>query len=802
LDRVVFPLGGLGTGMIGLEGTGGFAQVSLRHKPQLEHAPILFAAVHVEGLARVLEGPVPRWKAQGGPGVSRCIGLPRFAQATFVGRFPSARVSLNDPAMPLTCTLDAWSPFVPGDPDVSSLPLAKLDYRFENRTERSLSVTVSLHSEHFLATDTPGQSVQPMASGVLLEQSGSGERPWDQAQLLLATDSDGAIRTDCAWFRGGWWDALTVQWQRIQAGLPTHSRIHADGPASPGASLYVQIELPPGEARRVGFVVAWHVPHSDVCVQPFGPQGKAVLGPPIPEEPTTRHRPWYAARFADVQAVFAYWQRQALSLEKRTLAFQSALWASTLPAVLLDAVTANLSILRSPTVLRQHDGRLWCWEGSRLTEGCCPGSCTHVWNYAQAIPHLFPSLARAQREAELGLGLDLQGHQAFRLPLPLGAGRHSYFAAADGQLGGLLTTHREWRISGDLDWLRSLWPALRKSLDYAIETWDPGRKGLLTEPHHNTYDVRFWGPDGLCGTVYAAALGAAVVMGDAVGHDSTQDQELYLRAVQALETELFDGESFVQQVSWRDARAGSPVTVDVAEADWTPEAIALLEREGPRYQVGDGCLSDGVFGAWLAEMCGLACTLNPSMIRSHLEAVFHHNFRPSLVDHCNPQRPVLAFGEESGLLLCTWPHSDPPTLPFVYANEIWTGIEYQVAGHMLRHGLIDQAEQIVAAARNRYDGRFRNPYDEIECGHYYARALSSYGLLQAWTGVRYDRVTRTLWLDPACPGDFQVFLATETGWGTVGLQNGKVVVEVVEGHIDIDRIVVGRDEQVSDSAST
>ena len=789
LDRVVFPLGGLGAGMIGLEGTGGFAQVSLRHRPELEHAPILFAAIQVDGQARVLEGPVPRWKAQGGPGVSRSIGLPRFAEASFLGRFPAARIELRDPELPVRCTLDAWSPFVPGDADASSLPLALLAYTVENTSDRPHQVTLSLHSEHFLAAETPGRTVRPVRGGVVLAQPGCDERPWDRAELALATDPALSPTADCAWFRGGWWDALTMTWARIQAGPSKTRPPHADGEPPPGASLYVTLALSPGEQRTVPFQLAWHVPVSDLWTLPFGPGGIAERGPLDAGDHRPTYRPWYADRFADVAALLTWWQSQGPALTARTRAFQDALWRSTLPPALLDAVTANLSILRSPTVLRQADGRLWCWEGCNVAQGCCPGSCTHVWNYAQAVPHLFPTLARGQREAELDEGLDDAGHQSFRLPLPLDSGRHNYFAAADGQLGAVMAVHREWRICGDLDWLRARWPALRRSLDFAIRTWDPDRSGLLTEPHHNTYDVRFWGPNGMCGTVYAGALAAMVAMGAALGEPNDGDRALLAAAVHGLETRLFDGATFVQTVAWRETRAGSPVTFDTWESHWSTEAIALLESEGPRYQYGDGVLADGVFGAWLAQVCGIAPFLDPARVRSHLAAVFRHNFRDTLASHCNPQRPVLAFGPESGLLLCTWPHSEPPSLPFVYANEVWSGIEYQVAGHMLRHGLIDEACTIVAAARGRYDGHHRNPYDEIECGHYYGRALSSYGLLQAWTGARYDAVTRTLTLDPVRPGDFEVFLATDAGWGVVGLRDNTPFVDVVEGTIAVDRIL-------------
>ena len=65
LNRVAFPMGGMGAGMICLEGTGALSHVSIKNKPEIFNEPGIFAAIAVKGLAigaKVLEGPVPDWK--------------------------------------------------------------------------------------------------------------------------------------------------------------------------------------------------------------------------------------------------------------------------------------------------------------------------------------------------------------------------------------------------------------------------------------------------------------------------------------------------------------------------------------------------------------------------------------------------------------------------------------------------------------------------------------------------------------------------------------------------------------------
>ncbi|HEY5078398.1 MAG TPA: GH116 family glycosyl hydrolase, partial [Opitutaceae bacterium] len=220
-------------------------------------------------------------------------------------------------------------------------------------------------------------------------------------------------------------------------------------------------------------------------------------------------------------------------------------------------------------------------------------------------------------------------------------------------------------------------------------------------------------------------------------------------------------------------------------ASYSTEAAAILEKEGPKYQYGTGCLSDGVLGCWIALACGVGQVLDTDKVRSHLRAVHRHNFKADLFTHANPQRPTYANGHEGGLLLCSWPRGDMLSLPFVYSNEVWTGIEYQAASHMILMGLVDEGLEIVRACRARYDGRVRNPFDEYEWGHWYARAMASYGLLQALSGARYDAVEGILHLEPAVRGDFRCFLSTATGYGTVGVSDGRPFLKVVSGAIPV-----------------
>lgn len=802
LNRLAFPIGGMGAGMVCLEGTGAISHVSVRNTPDIHHEPVMYAALTVKGkgenIAKVLQGPVPERKYFGKPqsslGLARTTyGLPRFSESTFLSRFPFGEIQLEDEDIPIKVEITGWSPFVPGQEDDSSLPTGALEYHFSNPSDKSRECIYSFHSENFMQIPLPpdwgnnfepGDSIKEFKNGFLLWQDGTDENPHHEGGFAFFVDDEN-VKVNHRWFRGVQFDPQTITWKNVQDGKIVENS-PVDGTV-PGASLYVPFTLKPNEEKTITLKFCWYVPKSNLR-----------KGAEVPETEgsccsSRTHVPWYAGQFNNIHELADYWGNRYDDLRKKTELFTTSFYESTLPNEVMEAITANLTILKSPTVLRQTDGRLWAWEGSRDNSGCCPGSCSHVWNYAQAIPHLFPSLERALRETEFHENQNSQGYQKFRASLPIrptDTGRH---AAADGQLGGILKVYRDWRISGDSEWLKKLWPQMKQSMDYCIETWDPGHKGVLNEPHHNTYDIEFWGADGMCTSFYLGALIAFMKMGEVLNEDISYYKKLYEKGKLYTESELYNGEYFIQKVQWEGLRSKNPVESVKGQwnIDYSPEAIELFKKEGPKYQYGTGCLSDGVIGDWMAKVCGIGePILSADKVKSHLRAVHNYNLKENLSKHINPQRPSYALGNDGGLLLCTWPNGNEPTLPFVYSNEVWTGIEYQVAAHLMFEGMVEEGLEIVRTCRKRYTGKNRNPFNEYECGSWYARAMSSYSMIQALTGVRYDAVDKTLFIDSKIGNDFTCFLSTEKGFGTTGLKAGKPTIDVKMGHIEIKNCYV------------
>lgn len=816
LLQIAMPLGGIGTGCFCMNGQGGFQDFSLRHRPSttampdnyISHASA-FATLRItdSGVTKLVEGPMPKERIYN-LGLYGCghrkgghPGLPRFTKASFDAEYPFGHVNLTHPDVPLTVRVTGYNPFIPLDDKNSSIPCAIIEYRLTNPTKKTVPYELAYHLSHLagVAGDDMEHPAHRGTINTVIPNRGvyfhNSEPPNSEhhgsACLMALTDR---AKVKGMWFRGGWFDAISVLWREVSTGQfqTNNGTNNLDKEGRSGGSILLCGTLKPGESVTHPIVVSWHYPNSNLTRGGVSPKRKKA--------PEPAWQTYYAGVWENAQSVAEYVRKNYQSLRTRTMAFKDALHASTLPGEVVDAIASNLAILKSPTILRQKNGNIWGWEGCNVESGSCPGTCTHVWNYAQTLCHLFPALERSLREQELLRSMNEEGHINFRAALPDGPTDHGWHAAADGQLGGILKLCRDWMYCGDTEWLRSLYPYAKKSLDYCISIWDPDRKGALIEPHHNTYDIEFWGPDGMCTSIYIGALSAMSVMANALGKQ--QDAETYARIAEKgakyMDDVLYNGEYYQQQILYKELRDQSFMQ-QISGTEKGSAVLELLRKEGPKYQYGSGCLSDGVIGAWMAALYGVKTPMNAAHIRSTLKAIFRHNFKRDLSSHANTQRPGYAWGDEPGLLLCTWPRGGKPTLPFVYSDEVWTGIEYQVASHLILEGFVKEGLTLVKAVRRRYDGHVRNPFNEYECGNYYARAMASYSLLNSLTGFRYSALDNTIHLAPKLPEKtFSTFFSTPTAWGTIELSKKFISISVIEGKLRLARICLTIDKATTE----
>ncbi|NJN81528.1 MAG: hypothetical protein HC802_04090 [Caldilineaceae bacterium] len=572
--------------------------------------------------------------------------------------------------------------------------------------------------------------------------------------------------------------------------------------------------MAPGETRTVRFVIAWNFPN---CENYWKDPSSIELidcacGPGESCAPTDlTWRNYYATVWADsaASAHFALTQWDRLFSETRR--FKEALFASSLPPAALDAVSANISILKSPTALRLEDGTFYGWEGCHPTAGCCEGSCTHVWNYAQALPFLFPSLERSMRNADYRYNLRDDGGMPFRLQLPIGAAPWNFRPCCDGQFGGVLKSYRDWKICGDDDWLRSIWPAVKRSIDFAwspqnVDRWDPDKSGVLSGRQHHTLDMELFGPNSWLTGIYLGALKAGAEMAAHLGDDETADEyrAIFQRGKRWADKHLFNGEYYAQQIDLHDKNivAAFEGDDDTLKGGTALQAYWDEEHGEVKYQLGGGSSIDQILGQWHATLYGLGEIFDPEQVKQANAAIFKHNFIPVMGEVYNPCR-IYCLNDEGGLVICAWPEgAQKPTIPAPYSQETMNGFEYAAAIHMIQTGMVDEGMTCVEAIRRRYDGERRNPWNEFECGSNYARSMASYALLNAFSGFEFDMVqgAAAIGFDPVRTeqGRFRCFWSLDAAWGEFELTPDAAEVRVLAGDLALRslRLPVLADRQV------
>lgn len=809
LREIAFPLGGIGTGTIALGGRGELRDFEIFNRPAKGfNPPYTFFALRTQvakqlPVTRILEGILqPSYSGSFGVNVA-AAGLPRMRDVSLAAAYPFARYTLSDPDVPLTIHLEAFNPLIPLDVDASSLPLAVLRYVLVNRTAKPVRTSVSGSLFNLIGLDLtakkPGPSFAARNMGELLggninevrQATTADGRPlrgllMRSERVPARTPQDGSmalvvLAEDATWRRTWgpthWNRHLLTFWGDFSADGhfddPTEVSLSPAGQGMVG-SIESTTTVEPHDQVAVTFLLCWHFPHRTAAA--MGWHTLADDGGWVGN--------YYATHYTDAWDIAEKIVPQLAQLEAESLRFIRAFVASDLPQAVKEAALNNVTTLRSQTCFRTADGNFYGFEGCNDTLGCCFGSCTHVWNYEQATPFLFPELAHKMRRLELEeMTLDT-GLNTFRLPLPLGQEpwRH---AATDGQMGVVMKCYREWQLSGDDEFLKSYWPKIKAMLDYCWlpGSWDADQDGVMEGVQHNTYDVEFFGPNPLTGVWYLGALRAGEEMALTVGEAEFAQKcgRLFAQGSAWIDAHLFNGEYYMQQIQ-------PPTRLDETRPELRV-GMGETDLRDPDFQVGAGCLIDQLVGQYMAHVVGLGYLLQPEQVKTALQSLFRYNFRPELYHHWNTMR-TYALADESALLICSWPHGERPKVPFPYFSEVMTGFEYQAAAHMIYEGLVEEGLTVVEAIRKRFDGQQRNPWNEQECGHHYVRAMASWAVLLALAGFHYSAATKSLQLAPRWQADaFRSLWVMPSGWGMVG-QSVESKVQVVQWDVRSGELVV------------
>ncbi len=509
----------------------------------------------------------------------------------------------------------------------------------------------------------------------------------------------------------------------FEAGAETSRSATQDRPVGVvGKTLSLQA----GEEATVSFAVAWRFPNQRMPIANVKDQGH-----------------YYAKRFPSSLAVVTQHAAEHDAAYARTRLWHDTWYDSTLPHWLLDRTFVNTSILASGTCLRFESGRLWGWEGV----GCCAGTCSHVWHYGQSIGRVFPELERIVRErVDYGVAYQPDGRIFYR-----GEWQKAAHEAIDGQCGTILRVYREHTMSGDDAFLRRIWPRVKGSIEFLIRE-DGDGNGVLEGKQMNTLDSAWYGPISWISSLYLATLRAGAEMAAEMGDDTfaANCTQIADKGGKKLTETVFDGEYYYHR---RDPAH--------------PGAIGS----------GVGCHIDQVFGQGWAFQLGLDRVLPKEETVTALKSLWRYNFTPDV----GPYRAAYNRGRwyavagEAGLIMCTFPKGGMKEAGggtagkgFAgYFNECMTGFEYQAAGHMVAEGLVEEGLAVTRAIHDRYHPSRRNPYNEIECGDHYARAMASHGVFISLCGFEHHGPKGHIAFAPRLtPEDFSAPFITAEGWGT------------------------------------
>ncbi|MHC4983413.1 MAG: GH116 family glycosyl hydrolase [Planctomycetota bacterium] len=480
----------------------------------------------------------------------------------------------------------------------------------------------------------------------------------------------------------------------------------------------------------------------------------------------SRYEHWWK----DALEVAAYVRDNFAALSRQTRLFHETLYQTNLPYWMRDRISSPLAVLKSKTVFWSKDGYFGGWEGQAGARGCCAGSCTHVWHYAQAYAYLYPELGRKMREIELALQRE-NGALPHRMKVNTGP-------AADGMCGSILSIYRGHLLSTDDKWLAKVWPATRKAMEFFIRTWDGDKDGVLAGAQWNTLDCACGGSSSWLGSMYLAALAACEKMAGLMGEDETAQayRKIRISGQKKQDETLFNGEYYFQ-----------------------------IPDPQPLRDYGPGCHIDQALGVWWANQLNLGWVYPRQRVRKAMESLLRYNFHSDFTGR--PQRPrkFVADGD-AGMQMITWPRGGRPPANHTmrYADEVMSGFEYAAAATMIQCGLLREGFAVVKAAHDRYDGRLRtglrpgpgtsgNPFGDDECGRFYARTMSSWSLLLACQGFVCDSPGGVIGFKPIWqPEDHKSFFSAAECWGLFTQRRSKeglsVKIEVCYGRLRFRQI--------------
>lgn len=748
LTGISFPVGGIGTGVIHINGYGELYAWQIFNNFPYAHLPHSFFAIRT-----CVEDAQPKVRALQARDIGPFRGM---RNVKFSGEYPFGWWMFEDD-IGVSVTMEVFNPLIPLETRDSSIPCAIFNFTVTNDGKKTADVAILASLQNAIGFNGAGQIKRRSFDGYGGNQN--FVKRIDEATLIHMTSTlskDAITYGDMVLMALSEEATAVASWddiEKLHDDFATDGRLDVKAEAGPTKSgetidgaIAITAKLKPKEQRTFTFVITWHFPNAVHGNEQTGWVSKGNM---------------YANWWESALSVALEVKRRIGELTRLTRLYHDSLYSSNLPHWLLDRISSQVSVLRSKTCFWGKDGYFGGWEGVNPNSGCCFGNCAHVWHYAQAHAFLFPDIARRMREQALRFQRD-DGSIPFRQP--------RYGTACDGQLGEILGSYREHLMSPSQEWLKANWAKLKRAMDFAIAQWDRDEDGMLSGEQHNTLDGEVTGTTSWLGSLYLAALAACERMATLVG-----DQEAAKRYKRILE------------VGMRNQN----------EKLWNGEYYIQLPEQPQKEDYGNGCHIDQVLGQWWAHILNLGYLYPRERVRAALQALLLYNFRDNfkgIIQH--PRK--FADDEDAGMQMITWVNGGRPTPHTRYADEVMSGFEYSAAATMVYSGLLREGLMVVRAVYDRYDGRLRpnlaipsgNPFGDDECGRFYARAMSVWGMLLSCQGFIFDFPSGKIGFKPNWrPEEHVSFFTAAQGWGIFSQRCTKRTqscrIEVKHGKVEI-----------------
>lgn len=754
-DFIGMPIGGVGTGQVYLSGDGELWYWNLTAQKRKENNPK--GPTYMK--PNVAKGLAGQGFALHVNGKTHLLSSAGFSDVTFTNQYPMALVDYADAGCPVKVQLEAYSPFIPLNRDDSEFPVIVMRYTVTNHSSTDQEVGIAGWIDNIWAGKGAKESVYRHLQDIAtVECTGVGNNGNGMAIGLLGAETP---------------DFVDVN--KTTPGV--EGVFNADNRATTGktsaASIGRQLKLKPGESQTLSFAVSWRLPELNYGTG-FGRK-------------TSPGRYHYATKWPTAAEASAQVASREAELYGTTKQWVDTWYDSSLPYWFLERAFIPIDCMQTQTVQRIYP------QGEKediynMEEGvrCCPGNCTHVWNYAQGLARIFPEIERECRDRiEYGHGFDdKNGMVYFRYTMQ--DGKDGRDDALDGTCGTIIRVLRESQMTTDYSFLASIWDRVKLSMDFVIKEWDSDEDGILSGAQHNTLDEPWYGEVPWLINVYHAALKASAVMARQMKQPTVAER--YERIV----------------------AKGAPTMVDKL---WNEEFGYYIHipptDESQMHGSTNGCHIDQVLGdSWLYEV-GLDPVLPRDKTRKALQSLWKYNFTPDV----GAFRKVMKNGRfyaaagDAGLVMTSFPFGkiEPKSGNKNYAgylNECMTGFEWQVAAHMLREGMVEEPMAIGKAIHDRYSADKRNPYNEIECSDHYSRAMASYGAYLAACGYRYDGPEAKLGFGPKLnPEEFHAAFTAAEGWGRFGQkvesEEHMAAIEIRYGRLQLKELSIDKVSGVS-----